>query len=56
MRVVGEGHQWHPETGLCRRCGADINAPAALIRCEKAPPAQRPSSKVPNPYYDSRKL
>ena len=36
MRVVGPGHQFHPETGLCRRCGLPMSDSKAEFPCAKA--------------------
>lgn len=57
MRVVGQGHQFHPETGLCRRCELPMNDDRAKHPCVAAPrsPHPAPSTKVPNPYLDSKK-
>ena len=44
MRIVGEGHAFHPQTGLCHRCGCDVQGDVALVRCEKAPNQPAPSS------------
>lgn len=57
MRVVGQGHSFHPETGACRRCGLSTVDPGAKLNCQANPgsPHPRPSGKVPDVYATSKK-
>jgi len=59
MRFVGAGHSFHPESGVCRRCGQSLSDPDALQACVNAPKNPHPvrtSSKAPDIYELSRKL
>lgn len=57
MRVVGPGHYFHPQTGLCRRCGLATVDDNSRQPCLGAPrsPHPRPSTKIPNLYAASKK-
>lgn len=56
MRIVGRGHQFHRESGACRRCGVAINTPAAELNCAKAQIEPIPKSRpFPNVYAASKR-
>lgn len=58
MRFVGPGHAFHPESGLCRRCGLDLLDPQAEVACANAPVNPHPPRRgkgAPDIYELSRK-
>jgi len=59
MRFVGPGHSFHPESGLCRRCGLTLTEASQTKKgCANAPKNPHPpraSKKAPNVYEASRK-